>query len=119
MATSDDIERYDTRWATYRLGIVVVGILGGIALCIPLANILAGQDTRVTISAVLSFSIAVTISVAVTGIGWAASARTKRRLVKRVNRLETENRELRDSVEQLRAAQPTLEDLGGDEGGES
>lgn len=115
----DDIDRHDTRWATYRLAIVVVGILGGVALCIPLASILAGQDTRVTVNAVLSFSLAATVSLAFTSVGWAASARTKRRLVRKVSRLETENRELRDTVRRLESGQPALEDLGDDEGGDS
>lgn len=115
----DDFNRFETRWATVRLAIIVAGVLGGIALMIPIAMILADKDTRVTVSAVLSFSAVATLSTAMTGAGWWTSARARRRLTRKVDTLESENRQLRETVARLEQAQPPLTDISGIEGDDS
>ena len=84
------------RWGTVRLAIVAVAFLIGIGLCIPLAQILAGTTTSVSINVALSFSIAATLATGTTGTGWILARRGKKKAL-------AENRKLRAKLRQLQA----------------
>jgi hypothetical protein len=116
LVTDAAVARAETRrewFGLWRLLAIVVGIWGCIGLTIPLAWIMAGKDTSLTINAVLTFSLAATVGLTVSGIGWLTTHRGKRELVRQINELELEKRGLQDKLRAaLEASEP--KDLSGE-----
>ncbi len=109
------LQKLELVWGFLRLVVIGVFVVVCVALCIPLSQVLAGTTTVVNVNVALAFSVSMTFTASVAGVGWYNARKGQKRAEQLLREARAEIRALKTSIAAGAAVQPML----GNEGGES